>query len=97
MDKERYSVTGKLVMFEDYEPSWTYLFIPFNMVPDVDPGGWGSIPVEVTCGKSSWTTSLFPLKKEGYFLPMKKPILKKENLKVGDTVAVSYSSVRKHF
>jgi len=91
---KKYSVKGKLVMFEEYTTAWTYLFIPFDKVPDVDPGGWGSIPVEVTVGKSTWITSLFPLKKEGYFLPVKKLILKKENLRPGDTITAKYFTTR---
>ncbi len=97
MKQKEYSVTGKLVMFEEYTAAWTYLFIPFDKVPDIDPGGWGSIPVEVSVGKSIWRTSLFPLKKEGYFLPMKKPILKAENLRLGDTVTVNYHAARGNF
>jgi hypothetical protein len=89
-----YAVTGKLEMFEEITAPWTYLFIPFDKVPDTDPGGWGAIPVEVTLGKSIWRTSMFPLKKEGYFLPVKKPILKKENLRAGDKATVKYSTTR---
>lgn len=96
MKQIRYSVTGKLFCFEEYTASWTYVIIPINKIPDVDPGGWGAIPVEVTLGESLWHTSMFPLghgKKE-YFLPIKKPILKKENLKLGDTVTVNYFTTR---
>lgn len=87
-------MTGKLVMFEEYTAAWTYLFIPFNKVPDIDPGGWGSIPVEVAVGKSRWKTSLFPLKKEGYFLPVKKLILKNEGLHLGDAITAKYQATR---
>lgn len=90
MKREKYLVTGKLTIFETIAAPWTYLPIPFSKVPNVDPGGWGSIPVEVTVGTSTWKTSLFPLKKDGYFLPMKKAILKKENLQVGNTVTAKY-------
>ncbi len=94
MKGKTYSVTAKLQIFEEYTAPWTYLPIPFDKVPDVDPGGWGSIPVNATIGKTTWKTSLFPLpKKEGYFLPVKKQILKKENLHVGDKVTVTYSAV----
>lgn len=72
-----------------YAP-WMYLPIPNNKIPDVRPGGWGSVPVMVTVGKTTWRTSLFPAKEIGYFLPIKKAVAKKESLKVGDTVSVSY-------
>lgn len=42
MKPRSYSVSGILEMFEGYTANWTYLFIPFKYVPDVDPGGWGA-------------------------------------------------------
>jgi hypothetical protein len=45
--------------------------------------GWGSIPVNVTTGKTSWKTSIFPDKEEVYLLPLKKEVRRKENLKEG--------------
>lgn len=50
-------------------------------------GGWGSLPVIVTIGKTSWKTSIFPDKKSGgYLLPLKVEIRKKERISIGDTV-----------
>lgn len=49
--------------------------------------GWGSLPVVVTIGKTSWKTSIFPDKKAGaYLLPLKTDIRKKENISKGDTI-----------
>lgn len=49
--------------------------------------GWGSIPVTVTIGKTSWNTSVFPDKKAGaYLLPLKFEIRKKENISTNDTI-----------
>ncbi|MFZ3301513.1 MAG: DUF1905 domain-containing protein [Microgenomates group bacterium] len=45
--------------------------------------GWGSVPVNVTIGKTSWKTSIFPDKDDVYLLPIKKEIRRKENLKEG--------------
>ena len=88
---QKYSVTAKLEIFDMYAP-WMYLPIPNNKVPNVRPGGWGSVPVIVTVGKITWKTSLFPAKTIGYFLPVKKAVAKKENLKVGDKVTAAYTS-----
>ncbi|MEK7554786.1 MAG: DUF1905 domain-containing protein [Patescibacteria group bacterium] len=52
--------------------------------------GWGSLPVTVTLGKTSWKTSIFPEKKSGsYLLPLKVEVRKKEGVKKGDTVSFS--------
>ena len=52
--------------------------------------GWGSIPVSVTVGSTTWKTSIFPDKKSGsYLLPMKADVRKKENICAGDTISIS--------
>ncbi len=52
--------------------------------------GWGSLPVVVTLGKTSWKTSIFPDKKSGtYLLPLKAEIRKKEEIFSGDKVSFS--------
>lgn len=50
--------------------------------------GWGSLPVMVTLGKTSWKTSIFPDKKSGaYLLPLKALVRKKEGVCSGDFVS----------
>ena len=47
--------------------------------------GWGVIPVEVTIGKTTLTTSLFP--RDGvYLLPIKVAIQMAEDVKLGDRI-----------
>ena len=42
-------------------------------------GGFGSLPVNVTVGKTTWKTSIFPDKKtKSYLLPLKAEVRKKE-------------------
>ena len=48
--------------------------------------GFGSIPINVTIGKTTWKTSIFPDKEGSYLVPLKKEIRLKENIKVGDTI-----------
>ena len=51
---------------------------------------WGSLPVTVTIGKTSWETSIFPDKKAGaYLLPLKADVRKKEKIAEGDRIAFS--------
>ena len=46
--------------------------------------GFGSIPVTVTVGSTSWKTSIFPDKKTAtYLLPLKKEVRKKEGIEEG--------------
>ncbi len=85
-----YEVTAKLQIFDMYAP-WMYLPVPNEKVPNVRPGGWGSIPVIVTIGKTTWKTSLFPTKEVGYFLPVKKAVAKAESLTVGKLVKATFS------
>lgn len=70
----------------------------FVTVPDDDAGrikeveamisyGWGMIPVSVTIGETSWTTSLWP-KDGAYVVPLKDAIRRAERISLGDTVSV---------
>jgi hypothetical protein len=52
--------------------------------------GWGSLPVTFTVCKTKWKTSIFPDKKIGaYLLPLKAEVRKKENIKPGNTIAIT--------
>ena len=50
--------------------------------------GFGSVKVEVMVGGSRWSTSVFPQKTGGWFLPMKKAICRAEGLDPGDEIQV---------
>lgn len=50
--------------------------------------GWGSLPVNVTVGNSTWKTSIFP-DKATYLLPIKSQIRKAENIKESDTLTIN--------
>ena len=52
--------------------------------------GWGVIPVTVSVGATTATTSLFP-KDGGYLLPIKNAVRLPEKLSVGDMVEVTLS------
>jgi hypothetical protein len=89
MSVKTFTVVGKLHIFPMASP-WKYIPIPRDKVPNVKPGGWGSIPLMVTVGKTTWRTSMFPMKKDHYFIPIKSAVVKKEELMVGDEVKVIY-------
>lgn len=82
-------------MFEWRGPSPFY----FVRVPDAETArivevasmvtyGWGVIPVTVTVGATTATTSLFP-KDGGYLVPIKNAVRLPEKLSVGDLVDVT--------
>ena len=50
--------------------------------------GFGSVKVEAVVGDSRWSTSVFPQKSGGWFLPVKKAICRAEGLEAGDEVEV---------
>lgn len=53
-------------------------------------GGWGSVRVTATIGKTSWQTSLFPNKQlGGYMLPLKADVRKRESVNEGDEISVA--------
>lgn len=51
--------------------------------------GWGSVPVSVRLGTSTWKTSLFPDKTGVYLLPIKAKVRSKEGVHEGDQVTLS--------
>ncbi|EON22606.1 MULTISPECIES: DUF1905 domain-containing protein [Nocardioides] len=76
-----------------------FLTLPADVAEDVafeagPRGGFGSVRVEVTVGRSTWRTSLFPDSKAGTFvLPMKKPVRLANDLHAGDTCEVRLTLV----
>ncbi len=51
-------------------------------------GGFGSLKVTARIGESSFKTSVFPSKDEGWVLPVKASVRKAEGLAEGDAVEV---------
>ncbi|MBL8031584.1 MAG: DUF1905 domain-containing protein [Candidatus Doudnabacteria bacterium] len=52
--------------------------------------GFGSFPVTVSIGKTTWLTSIFPDPKTGtYLLPVKAAVRKKEGVVEGKAVSVT--------
>jgi Domain of unknown function (DUF1905) len=60
----------------------------------VRPVGWGSVPVSVRLGTSTWKTSLFPDKTGVYLLPVKAKVRSKEGIHEGDRVTLSITYER---
>ena len=76
--------------------SWHFINLPKKQSADIKKTfgrvarGWGSLPVSVTVGKTSWRTSIFPDKKAGaYLLPLKVQVRKKEEIYEGDVITLT--------
>ena len=95
LSDQTYSFKSKLWLYKGGKASWHFITVPEEQSAQIKffnegfTAGWGSIPVKVTIGSTTWKTSIFPNKKTGtYFLPVKAEIRKKENLKIDDVIDV---------
>ncbi|EKD87045.1 MAG: hypothetical protein ACD_37C00065G0005 [uncultured bacterium] len=85
---------AKIWIYEGPTP-WYMITVPLNVSTIIKKRfghlhrGWGSIPVIVGIGESSWKTSIFWEKKGTYLLPIKKQIRVKEKITNGDIVEIS--------
>lgn len=55
--------------------------------------GFGSIPVQVTVGETTWRTSFFPTKQKTYLLAIKAAVRQREDLREGDLITVAVKFV----
>ena len=93
---DHFSITTKAKLWEYAAIKGAWHFVTLNKtaqkwVEQVRPKmrrGFGSIPVIVTIGSSTWKTSLFPDKMRGYVMPVKSKILKVQKLQEGDFVTL---------
>lgn len=76
--------------------AWYFVSLPDDEADDIEEryggsaGGFGSVRVEVTIGRTTWRTSLFPdSKRRTYVLPVKKAVRVAEGLDAGVTAAVA--------
>jgi hypothetical protein len=91
MAKAHYEIKSKLWLYPG-DGGWHFVTISNADVVAIKDHynpikrGWGSIPVEVTIGSTTWETSLFPGKDGTYLLPIKATVRQKEKIISGDTV-----------
>lgn len=88
-----YSVKADVWLYPGKEANWHFVTIPIEQSKCIKERfgasgrGWGSLPVNVTIGKTTWKTSLFPDTKAGaYLLPIKAQVRKGEHISAGDAV-----------
>jgi hypothetical protein len=88
-----YKLKAKVWLYEGMA-GWHFITVPKLQSKKIQKAfegltrGWGSLPVLVTIGKTTWKTSIFPDKKAGAFLlPLKSEVRKKEGIRAGDTIS----------
>jgi len=78
--------------------SWVFVTLPVEMSEDIKhftrhtARGFRSVKVNVKCGDTTWSTSLFPSKEQGaYIMPIKKAIRAAEDLTIGKSAEFEIS------
>ena len=79
----------------DGDAAWHFITVPQDISDEIDErtvgqkAGFGSVPVHVTVGVTTWSTSLFPdSKRSAYILPVKKDVRRAESIEAGSQVSV---------
>lgn len=90
---KKYEITAEIWLYPG-KAAWHFLTVPEDIATEISDifvlqkRGWGSLPVTITIGKTTWKTSIFPDKKtSSYLLPLKKEVRISEQLEAGDSVA----------
>lgn len=96
MKKISYTMTEKVWLYPGDMASWHFVTLTKNIGKEIketrgkSARGFGSLPVEVTVGATTWKTSIFPAKQaESYLLPLKAKVRKVEDIETGDTITFS--------
>jgi hypothetical protein len=92
---KKYRLEEKIWLYPG-KAGWYFITVPAGIAKEIDfffshqKKGWGSLPVKVTIGKTTWKTSIFPDKKtQSYLLPLKAEVRQQEHLKEGNSVLFS--------
>ena len=83
------------------EAGWHFVTLPADLADELRARTtgrarpFGSVPVRVTIGQTSWSTSVFAdTKAASYLLPIKAGIRRREGLAAGDGVRVTIDVLR---
>lgn len=89
-----FTFTSEVWLYEG-DAAWYFVSLPEEMSDQIDAEyghvarGFRSQKVEVTIGKTTWSTSIFPSKaRETYMLPVKKAVRTAEKLDEGTKTKV---------
>jgi hypothetical protein len=98
--KKVYTVQSEIWLYQG-TAGWYFVTLPKKESSEIKElyknksKSWGSVPVVVTLGTTTWTTSIFPDKRSGcYLLPIKSEVRKKEDVTSGDKVTFKIKIVQ---
>ncbi len=88
-----YTMTEKVFLYPGESANWHFVPIAKKVGMEIKAlfgksvRGFGSRKVEVTIGRTTWQTSIFPDSYSGsYILPLKAAVRKKEDIEIGEKV-----------
>lgn len=90
----RYTFTAPLWQWMARLDEWFFVSVPEGMSDEIAArsdgltGGFNSVPVQVTIGRTSWRTSIFPGGDGRYSLPLKKAVRVAERIERDSIVDV---------
>ncbi len=93
----KYTAQAKIWLYPGESASWHFVTLPKDLGTTIkqtyahNRRGFGSLPVTVTIGTTTFTTSIFPDRHSGsYLLPLKASVRNKEELLLDDTITFSF-------
>ncbi len=93
MAKKKYLVRSQVWLYPGESAAWHFANVDKKQSVELkekytkQKRGFGSIPVAVVLGKTSWKTSIFPDKRSGtYLLPLKAHVRRAEGIGAGDSI-----------
>ncbi len=98
MSAHTFRFSAKLQKFQE-AGGWQFLVVPKSLAMQLreryrpNHGGWGSLRVRATVGKTSWLTSIFWLKRGGYYLFIKKQVREAEALRLGKLIKATVTLI----
>ncbi len=93
--RAEYQVRAKVWLYPG-AGGWHFVNLPRKLSAEIkdlfgaDAKGFGSLPVSVRIGRTTWKTSIFPDRKSrSYLLAIKAEVRKQERIAVGATVTAT--------
>ena len=74
---------------------WVFVNLPTKITEEINyfhshnKRGFGSLPIIITVGETTWKTSIFPDRKnKSFLLPIKKMVRETEQIIIGDQINI---------